>query len=179
MIVRYLMTVFVLATGLVLLPGAVVATAGGGGGGLCSGFGEGATIVMRDSCFEGTGHVVPEGRSSITVTNEGQAPHTITAADDSFDSGIIEPGQSFELTLGGSDPVPIYCTLHGTAEGAGMAGLLVMAPSTATDDAELAASTIDGAPTAAWLVALLVASSGAAYLGRRSARIAATAQDER
>lgn len=162
------MKVLLLTIGLVLIPGAV-ASAGGGGGGACRGFAEGATIVMRDSCFDGTGHAVPAGRT-ITAVNEGELPHTITAVDGSFDSGVVEPGQRFEFTLPGTAPVPYYCTLHGSRDGDGMAGVLLTAAPTTGDNAPLAASTTGSAPTGAWIVALLVATVGGVVVGRRGVR---------
>lgn len=114
---------------------------------------------MRDNCFEGTGHVTAAGET-IVVTNRGELPHTVTAADGSFDSGTIEPGETYELTLEAPGAVPIYCTLHGTAEGDGMAGLLAVQAAGLTD-AEPAAS---AAPSTGllwpWLLAGLVLAAG-------------------
>jgi plastocyanin len=123
---------------LVVLGTATVASAGGGGhGSPCRAFGEGTTLVMRDSCVEAIAHTVTVG-TTLTVRNDGALPHTITAIDGTFDSGHIGPGGTYELTLGAPGPVPVYCTLHGSAAGDGMAGLLQV---TAADGAAQEAAT--------------------------------------
>ncbi|HEX9889981.1 MAG TPA: hypothetical protein VGA69_10920 [Nitriliruptorales bacterium] len=163
------LTVLLLAAALVALP-TTLAIAGGGGGGVCAGFGEGTSVVMRDSCFEGTGHIAPAG-SNLVAVNEGQMPHTITAVDGSFDSGTIQPGESFEFTLDGAGHVPVYCTLHGTSDGFGMAGVLIATDSdtASAGDAELATATGGGSPTAAWITAVVIGTGGGVLFGRRRA----------
>lgn len=148
----------------VLLPGA--AAAGGGGGfGSCSGFGEGSTVSMRDSCFEATAHFAPEG--TVTVVNDGGIAHTYTAVDGSFDSGTLNAGDTAEI-----DPGPgihrVYCSLHSTAEGEGMAGVLIV------EDPALAAAALDAGSSRLTVVvlagALLAVLAGALGLRRRFAR---------
>jgi hypothetical protein len=113
------------AGALAFWPGAALAGGGGGGGGLCAGFASGQTLVMRDSCFEGTAHFAAAG-STLIVQNEGGAPHSFTAVDGSFDTGLLQPGQTAQFTLGADGIVPFYCTIHGTAQGQGMAGVLIV-----------------------------------------------------
>ncbi len=109
---------------LLVIPGTAYA-GGGGGSSLCPGFAEGTVISMRDSCFAGTAHFAPAG-ITLTVTNDGKLPHTFTAADGSFDSGTLQPGQTFELAIDEPRLVRVFCTLHGTAQGDGMAGVMVI-----------------------------------------------------
>ncbi len=99
----------------------------GGGGVLsqCPGFATGTTLVMWDSCFAGTAHFAPT-ETTITVRNEGFLPHTFTAVDGSFDSGQLEAGETFELTVEEPGVYEVFCTFHGTAEGEGMAGVLLV-----------------------------------------------------
>lgn len=108
-----------------MVPG--MASAGGGGGSIspCAGFGAGSFIVMLDSCFEGTAHFVPTD-NTIAVSNGGELPHTFTAVDGSFDSGQVLPGDTFEFTIDKPGIYEVFCTLHGTASGQGMAGVLVV-----------------------------------------------------
>lgn len=80
---------------------------------------------MLDSCFSGTAHFAPSG-TTITVSNDGQLPHTLTAVDGSFDTGTVEAGSSAELTIDEPGVYQVFCSLHGTAEGDGMAGVLVV-----------------------------------------------------
>lgn len=49
----------------------------------------------------------------VTVTNLDEAPHTLTTADDSIDSGDLGEGQSFMFTAP-DEPgtVPYICDLH-------------------------------------------------------------------
>ncbi len=46
--------------------------------------------------------------------------------DGSFGSGQLEPGETFELTIDQPGVFEVFCTLHGTAQGQGMAGVLVV-----------------------------------------------------
>lgn len=149
-----------LTTLVILVLGGSIAVAGGGGhGGTCSGFGQGQELVMRDSCFEGTGHVAAAGET-IVVTNTGEIPHTVTAADGSFDSGNIEPGETYELTLEEPGAVPIYCTLHGTAEGDGMAGLLAVQAAGLAGAEPASAEAPSTGPVWPWLLASFVLAVG-------------------
>ena len=116
---RLLMVVAVLT----LIPG--VASAGGGGSSQCPGFATGTTVSMLDSCFSGTAHFAPT-ETTITISNDGALPHTFTAVDGSFDSGQLQPGETFELTIDQPGVFEVFCTLHGTAQGQGMAGVLVV-----------------------------------------------------
>jgi hypothetical protein len=79
---------------------------------------------MRDSCFEGTAHFVAAG-STVQVVNEGDAPHSLAASDGSFDTGTLLSGEQAEIVIGHGGVIRIFCRLHGTAEGAGMAGVIV------------------------------------------------------
>lgn len=117
--------VLVLTVILIAIP--AVAHAGGGGvdRSACPGFGEGTTVVMEDSCFAGTAHFVPSG-DPVTVENLGQLPHTLTAVDGSFDTGSVAAGSSAELAIDEPGVYRVFCTLHGTAGGEGMAGVLVV-----------------------------------------------------
>jgi hypothetical protein len=109
---------------LMMIPGA--ASAGGGGDiSLCSGFATGTTVSMLDSCFNGTAHFAPTD-TTLLISNDGGMSHTFTAVDGAFDSGQIEPGETFELTIDEPGVFEVFCTLHGTADGEGMAGVLLV-----------------------------------------------------
>ncbi len=107
------------------LPTIALAGGGGGGGGPCAGFGTGTRLTIRDSCFDGVAQFAGAG-DTLTVTNEGNLPHSFTAVDGSFDTGILDPGESAEIPLEADEIVRVYCTLHGTASGSGMAGVLIV-----------------------------------------------------
>jgi plastocyanin len=109
-----------------LVPSAAAASTGGGGGGsICDGFARGQEIAMYDSCFAGTAHLIEPGTTELSVVNEGMVMHTITAVDGAFDLELA-PGERGSVTLSGASVVPMYCTLHGTRDGAGMAGVIVI-----------------------------------------------------
>lgn len=109
---------------LLLIPAPAFA-GGGGGSSLCPGFATGTSISMLDSCFAGTAHFAPT-ETAITVRNDGFVPHTFTAVDGSFDSGQVQPGETFELTVEEPGVYEVFCSLHGTASGDGMAGVLLV-----------------------------------------------------
>ena len=114
-----------LAAAAMLWPAQAGAGGGGHGGSFCPGFAEGPTIEMRDNCFAGTTHFV-EPNSTITVKNSGQLPHSLTAVAGSIDTGPIEPGKQTTVKVGNAGVVRIYCTLHGSRDGGGMTGVLVV-----------------------------------------------------
>jgi plastocyanin len=49
---------------------------------------------------------------TLTWTNASGQTHTVTADDDSFDSGALEPGQSFAHTFAEQGAFTYYCTIH-------------------------------------------------------------------
>lgn len=129
-----------ITTAVVLLAGSTVAAAGGGGHGQCTAFGVGSELRLLDSCFDATAQFVEAG-SELRVTNEGAVSHTITAADGSFDSGDIAPGETFEFTLQEPGVLRVYCRPHGDADGFGMAGVLIVGePTPQAEGAEEVAS---------------------------------------
>ncbi len=54
---------------------------------------------------------------SVTWTNVGQAPHTVTSTEAGFDSGMLEPGATFEQAFPTAGTYAYLCTFH-----PGMAG---------------------------------------------------------
>ena len=116
---------FTIAGLIILWPGAVMAGGGGGGGGPCAGFASGTTLVMEDNCFSGVAHFARAG-NTLLVRNDGDLPHSFTAVDGSFDTGLLQPGQTARIPLEADGISRAYCTLHGTADGHGMTGVLVV-----------------------------------------------------
>src|SRR5262245_19133770 len=139
---------------------AAPAGAGGGGHGLCNVLSKGSEIAMRDLCFQGAAHVMAAG-SPITVTNEGQISHDIVSVDPMFRSKTLLPGGRFQFTVDQPGVYEYYCSFHGTAGGAGMAGVLVV-----EENASLAAArTDDGtlAPAAATQTSAAARQPGSAW----------------
>lgn len=110
---------------LLLSPAGASAGGGGGGGGPCAGFRSGSTVVMRDNCFDGVAHFAANG-TTLVVENQGVLPHSFTAVDGSFDSGVLQPGQRAEIEPGNDGVFRVVCTLHGSRDGGGMAGVLLI-----------------------------------------------------
>ncbi len=126
---RFLLVVAV-AT-IAILPGWVPAMAGGGEhDSACAGYATGQTVEMYDSCFSGSAQFVRAG-STVQIVNRGELPHSLTAVDGSFGTGTLQPGQSASFEVGDAAVVRVFCELHGTRQGDGMAGLLVVGEPTA------------------------------------------------
>jgi plastocyanin len=49
---------------------------------------------------------------TVTWSNQSSQPHTVTALDDSFDSGAFAPGESFEQVFTAQGTFGYYCTIH-------------------------------------------------------------------
>jgi plastocyanin len=79
----------------------------GGGGGT-------ATVDMKDIQFVPKAVTVKAG-TTITWTNSDSVPHTVTkdgGPGDDFDSGNVEPGDTFEQTFDKPGKVDYVCTIH-------------------------------------------------------------------
>jgi plastocyanin len=94
----------------------------------------GATVRAEDEAYIGVDalddfYEPPVLRVPVGTTVEwemaGRNPHTVTADDTSFDSGVVKPGGSYEQTFDQPGVYPYYCTLHGSP-GKGMAGTIVV-----------------------------------------------------
>jgi plastocyanin len=58
---------------------------------------------------------------TVVWTNAGAIPHTVTSAAAGFDSGLLQPGQTFAFTFTAPGAFAYVCTLH-----PGMAGTVVV-----------------------------------------------------
>ena len=159
---------------LIVVGSSAPVNAGGGGGGLCSAMSSSQSVSIRDYCFEGVAHVTDPGQE-VRMVNEGGTVHDVTASDGSFASGPLQPGETFKVTIESRGVVPYYCSLHGSPEGGGMAGVLIAdigdtsgaVEATATkgdasvlDGAGTASAAADDAPTA--MDTALIAATNAA-----------------
>jgi plastocyanin len=50
--------------------------------------------------------------TEVTWTNDDQAPHTVTADGGGFDSGTLDPGDTFSVAVEGNGPVTYACMIH-------------------------------------------------------------------
>ena len=107
-----LLTMLVAVVGLVLGCGGDAGSPAGGGGGPAAPPGAADSIVIKNFSFGPASLTVAPG-TKITVINEDQAPHTVTANDKSFDSGNIAGGQRGAVTAPTKPgSYPYICTIH-------------------------------------------------------------------
>jgi plastocyanin len=93
---------------------------------LVSGFGiscqpQGSTpqqteVVIEGLAFNPAEINVPVG-STVTWSNEDSVTHTVTARDNTFDSGNLPAGGTFNYTFEEKGTFEYYCTLHPNMEG--------------------------------------------------------------
>jgi plastocyanin len=115
------------------LVGVLMAAACGGGdeGGGESVEGQDVTVEMYDNRFQYTEITIPAG-GSVTWVGAGNNPHNAVAANEEwstetvFGSLQMEEGDEAVLTYDQPGTYNFYCTFHGSAEGDGMAGVLVV-----------------------------------------------------
>jgi plastocyanin len=81
--------------------GAQPAAAGGGAGG--------GTVRMAGLAFAPGTLTVARG-STVVFDNDDTAPHTVTARSGGVDSGVLDPGRQFSVTV--TDGFDYVCSIH-------------------------------------------------------------------
>jgi plastocyanin len=74
------------------------------------------TVDIGDNTFTSNDLTVPVG-AKVVWTHKGQRPHTVTAKDQSFNSGQMANGQTFEQTFSTSGEFAYFCEFHAGMEG--------------------------------------------------------------
>ncbi|MBI5285021.1 MAG: cupredoxin family copper-binding protein [Chloroflexi bacterium] len=74
------------------------------------------TIDIRDFAFRPAKLEIPAG-ARVTFTNHDGAPHTATAKDESWDTGVLQDGGASTLSFYRRGEFPYYCKLHPEMEG--------------------------------------------------------------
>jgi plastocyanin len=74
----------------------------------------GPAVTMADLQYEPKTLTVARG-SEVLFENKDTAPHTITADDNSVDTGLINPGKSATLTV--NEAFAYFCQLHPSMKG--------------------------------------------------------------
>jgi len=69
------------------------------------------SVSIEDFYFEPADTAIAPG-DKITWVNEGNAPHTVTADDGSFDSGMLNPGDTYTVTFLDAGTVTYHCAIH-------------------------------------------------------------------
>ena len=95
------------------------------------------TVLMTSNPMQMNGQFSPR-ELQITVgqtviwKNTSSIHHTVTADDDSFHSGYVEPGASYSHAFLRPGRYPYHCVLHGSELGAGMAGVIIVDPASSS-----------------------------------------------
>ena len=55
-------------------------------------------VAAYDGYFDPADITVPSG-TTVVWTNRGEMPHSVTAHDGSFASGLLNPGESYQVTF--------------------------------------------------------------------------------
>ncbi len=87
------------------------------------------TVDVIDSDYSPRTVTVPVG-ATVAWVNVGEIPHTVTAADDAFDSGIMMTGDRFTWVFDEPGTFGYVCTIH-----PGMTGTVVVAAPVVSDAA--------------------------------------------
>lgn len=76
----------------------------------------GTEVRVVDFAFDPGALTVPAG-TTVTWTNDGNADHTVTADDGSFDSGRLDPGEQFSVTFDTPGEYAYHCGFHAQMQG--------------------------------------------------------------
>jgi plastocyanin len=82
---------------------------------------------MKDFDFAPKAIKIKAG-TTVIWTNNGAKPHSASASDNSFDTALFQPGESKSVKFDKPGTFAYYCQLHGTPDGQGMAGTVVVEP---------------------------------------------------
>lgn len=94
---------------------------------------QGPSVSVTDNSFSPRELYIQAGQA-VTWVNNGEEIHTITADDNTFDSGNFASGKTYSHTFTQPGRYPYYCKLHGAAGGVGMAGVIVVAGSASSSN---------------------------------------------
>ena len=64
--------------------------------------------------------------ATVTWSTDGATQHTVTADDGSFDSGVLNPGDTFTMTFTAPGTYAYFCDFHGGPNGLGMSATIVV-----------------------------------------------------
>ena len=80
-----------------------------------------ATVDIRGHAFNPAQLNVAPG-TTVRFVNNDTVPHTATADNGLFDTGVLQPGSSFDVFLDGSGTVTYHCELHPEMQGSIVVG---------------------------------------------------------
>ena len=70
-----------------------------------------STVVIFDNGYDPGGVTVPVG-TSLTWSNTGALPHTVTDSNGAFDSGFLMTGDTYRRTFNSAGTFSYLCTIH-------------------------------------------------------------------
>lgn len=79
------------------------------------------TVDISNHAFNPAELNVTPGKTVRFVNNDTE-PHTATADNGLFDTGVLQPGSSFDVFLDGSGRVTYHCELHPDMQGSVVVG---------------------------------------------------------
>ena len=79
------------------------------GAGTAAGAAAGGTVKMAGLAFAPGTLTVAKG-STVVFDNDDTAPHTVTARSGGVDSGVLDPGKQFSVTV--TDGFDYFCSIH-------------------------------------------------------------------
>jgi plastocyanin len=82
-------------------------------------------VNLINTAFDPKQISVPVG-TTVSWVNKDSMAHTVTADDKSFDSGNLNPGDTFKFTLTKAGTFPYHCQYHGGPNGVGMSGVITV-----------------------------------------------------
>ena len=91
----------------------------------------GPSVSVIDNEFVPKELYIKAGQT-VTWVNNGQTIHTVTADDNSFDSGNFATGAEYTHTFTQPGRYAYFCKLHGASGGVGMAGVIVVDATSST-----------------------------------------------
>jgi len=107
------------------------------------------TVSIKDFAFDPKTISINIG-DTITWTNDGPSPHTVTADNGNFDAGNLDKGATFSHTFDTAGTFAYYCKYHGSKGGVSMAASVTVgaAAAAAAPAAATPSGTIDAADQA-------------------------------
>ena len=85
-----------------------------GGGGSSGGDGGGSAVAqvsIVDFAFQPMAIFIDPGQT-VKWTNTGNAPHTVDSDMELFESGVIDPGETYSNTFNEPGIFPYHCDIH-------------------------------------------------------------------
>lgn len=75
------------------------------------------TVVLRGFAFQPQEVTVSVGDTVTWSNQESGVAHTTSARGDLWDSGVLQPGDFFQVTFDEPGEYPYFCAIHPTMQG--------------------------------------------------------------